>query len=473
MSSRVRGLSGRAAWAAACVAAALMFGSGRAGSAPVFTKEGVLPPGTELNEEQLDRPTELFHSELAGGKRSYLLNLGDLLFSSPAILGGVARQAGISCGTCHQQGSGNAKLFVPGMSTRPGNFDTSGPLFNPKADNGVLDPVRPPSLRGAKYLAPYGHDGRFASLRDFVRNVVVNEFAGAEPSAQILDALVVYIQEISFLPNPKLGPGGRLSKQASDDARRGEALFNRPFRHDAAVSCASCHQSSAAFVDHQAHDVGTGGWEKTPTLVNANFNAPYFHDGRYDSYTQVVDYFDRHFDLGLAANERADLVAYLDAVGDAKEPFTRNTAQAVLDEIEDFVGVLDTAIPQCNQEVIALTVDAVGNEWRELGENFPEAKNTSVSGGLEQRLRARGLVRGLVLTLRRVAMAASANDFDEAARAYADYRQQAAAAGPDLKLAEPWSLFNPLVRDAHLAALRQLASFAGIDLGQGHGNVSK
>jgi cytochrome c peroxidase len=39
-----------------------------------------------------------------------------------------------------------------------------------------------------------------------------------------------------------------------------------------------------AFVDHGLHDVGTKGQFKTPTLVNANFSAPYFHDGRFDSY---------------------------------------------------------------------------------------------------------------------------------------------------------------------------------------------
>lgn len=87
---------------------------------------------------------------------------------------------------------------------QPGSFDVSGPLFNLKADNGVLDAVTPPSLRGAKYLAPYAHDGRFASLRDFIRNAIVNEFAGADPSAQVVDALEAYVKEISFLPNPKL-----------------------------------------------------------------------------------------------------------------------------------------------------------------------------------------------------------------------------------------------------------------------------
>ena len=50
-------------------------------SAPITSRESVLPPGTELNQEQLDQPTELFASELTGGKRSYLVNFGDLLFS--------------------------------------------------------------------------------------------------------------------------------------------------------------------------------------------------------------------------------------------------------------------------------------------------------------------------------------------------------------------------------------------------------
>ncbi|MGH6726456.1 MAG: cytochrome c peroxidase [Pseudolabrys sp.] len=445
--------------AATCLAA-LALGIGIAGSTPITTKEGVLPPGTELNEEPLNQPNELFYSELAGGKRSYLLNLGDLLFSSPNIFGGVARQAGMSCETCHQQGSNNPKLFIPGLSSRPGTFDVTNRLFNAKADNGVLDAVTPPSLRGAKYLAPYAHDGRVPTLREFIRNAIVNEFAGPEPSAQIVDALEDYIKEIAFLPNPKLVAGGGLSEKASEAAHRGEALFNRPFPQDAAMSCASCHQPSGVFVDHKVHDVGTGGWFKTPTLINANFNAPYFHDGRLDSYAEVVGYFDRHFDLGLSEGERTDLVAYLDAVGDAKEPTVRNTVEAKLDEIAQFVSVLDTAIPERNKEIIGLTVDAVGNEWRELAEAFPGRADTSVSGGLAERRRASGAAKDMVLTLRRIAMAAEADDSAGAALAYADYRGQLAAAASNVKQAEAWSLFNPSVRAAHFKALRQLAELA-------------
>ena len=369
----------------------------------------------------------------------------------------MARKAGIGCATCHQQGAGNPRLFIHGLSHRPGTFDVSGSLFNPSADNGVRDAVTPPSLRGAKYLAPYAHDGRFATLRGFIRNAIVNEFAGPEPSGQVLDALETYIKEISFLPNPRLAPGGRLSAGASAAARRGETLFNKPFPRNAAMSCASCHRPDGAFVDHQVHDVGSGGWFKTPTLLNANFNAPYFHDGRFDSYAQVVTYFDRHFALGLTVNERSDLVAYLNAVGDAAEPFVHNTVQAELDEIAQFASVLDTAIPAHNRQVIALVIDSVGHEWRELGENIPGPTDTSVNGGLKARLSARAGVRGLVLDLRRIAMAAARGDFAGAAEAYAEYRSQVAVVAPSLKLAERWSLFNPAVRDAHFVALKRLA----------------
>ena len=455
----MRGLVRSFRIAAACVAVIVLIG-GAALAAPITTKEGVLPLGSDLGETVADQPTELFATELAGGKRSYMQKLGDMLFSSPAILGGVARQAGISCATCHQQGAGNAALFIPGLSSRPGTFDTTGALFNAKADNGLFDPVTPPSLRGAKFLAPYGHDGRFASLRDFIRNVVVNEFAGPEPSGEVLDALVAYVQDIAFLPNPKLNSDGKLTDAASEAAHRGEHIFNRPFPHDAATSCASCHQPSSAFVDHQVHDVGSGGFFKTKTLINAKFNAPYFHDGRFDSYDQVVGYFDKHFDLGLNAAERADLVAYLDAVGDATEPTTPDTVQSELDEIAVFVSVLDTAIRERNATVIAVAVDTVGGEWRELGEHIPEAKDTSVHGGLRERIKARGAVREMVLALRQIDMAAARGDFDAAAEAYADYRSQVAPAATALVAAEPWSLFNVAVRRQHFAALGRLADLA-------------
>jgi cytochrome c peroxidase len=428
---------------------------------PLSGDQTVLPPGTELNEEALDKPREVFRSEALGGAKSYMVNLGDLAFNSNLVLGGPARRAGMSCGTCHVNGAGNGRLFIPGASTRVGNFDTTGLLFNPKTHNRVRDAVRIPSLRGARYLAPYGNDGRTASLRDFVRNVIVNEFAGPEPSPAILDAIVAYIEDIDFLPNLKLAAGGRLGPQANEAQWRGEGLFFKPFPRNPELSCAACHIPSGGFVDHRQHNIGSGGLFKTPTLMNANFNAPYFHDGRYDTYDQVVAYFDRTFELGLSPGDHADLVAYLAAIGDGLQPYEYDGVTAQLKEIGDFASVLDTAIPAHDAEVIALTVHTVGGELRDLVEQFPGVKDTTVQGGLQERLAARNALKNLVLMVRQIGVLSADGHFDEAAAEYQNYRRLTVAAVPiALKKAQPWSLFNPAVHDAHFAELRRLLQSA-------------
>jgi Di-haem cytochrome c peroxidase len=330
-------------------------------------------------------------------------------------------------------------------------------LFNSKADNHALDPVRIPSLRGVRYLAPYGHDGRMASLRDFVRNVIVNEFAGPEPSATLLDAIVVYIQDIDFLPNQRVRPTGRLTAQASAAERRGEILFSKSFPHDPELSCAGCHVPSAAFVDHRQHDVGSGGLYKTPTLLNTDFNAPYFHDGRYDTFDQVVAHFNRVFALSLSPENQRDLVAYLTAVGDGQRPYENDGVTADLKEISDFASTLDTAIPAHDKDIIGLAVNTVGPELRELTEAFPNVKDTSVSGGQQERALARMALKELVLGLRRIDLATAADRFDEATTEYRNFRKLMASAVPIvLTNAQPWSLFNPAIREAHYGALRQM-----------------
>jgi Di-haem cytochrome c peroxidase len=459
----VAGRPGRRRTASLLIAAALALSVGIPGarSFPVHGKQAVLPAGTELNEEALRVPRQLFRSEAAGGSKSYLVDLGDLAFSSPSLLGGIAEKAGISCSTCHVNGAANPRLFIPGLSIRPGTFDTTGALFNRKADDHLLDALAIPSLRGARDLAPYGHDGRSASLRDFVRNVIVNEFGGPEPSASVLDAMVAYIEDIDFLPNPRLGPGGRLAAGQGRAEQRGAALFARPFPHDPGLSCAACHVPSAAFVDHRQHDVGSGGFYKTPTLLNANFNAPYFHDGRYPTYDGVVSHFDRVFGLGLSPRDRHDLVAYLTAIGDGERPYENDSIDARLKEAADFASTLAIAIPAHDADIIALAVDTVGLELRELTEDFSPRKDTSVVGGLPQRALARATLEERVLELRRLELAAAAGNFAAAAAEYDKFRAAMASTVPQaLANAEQWSLFNPAIRQAHYAALRQMLQAA-------------
>jgi Di-haem cytochrome c peroxidase len=428
-------------------------------ASPVSDNKTGLPIGSELDEDAIDNPREIFHSEALHGHKSYLSNLGNLAFNSPYILGDVARKAHISCGSCHVNGASNPKLFIPGLSTRPGNFDTTSSLFNPKTDNGVLDAVTIPSLRGVRLLAPYGHDGRTASLRDFVRNVVVNEFGGPVPSQQILDAIMVYIEDIDFLPNPKLDQAGRLKSGADASQQRGEVLFAKPFPHDPGLSCAGCHMPSAAFVDHRQHDVGSGGLYKTPTLLNADFGAPYFHDGRFDNYGQVIDHFDRVFELGLSAQDRADLTAYLTAVGDGARPQYHLTGTNVLSDIDDFVSVLDIAISSHDTEVIALTAQSAGDLLQGLADHYAEPPGGEIRGGANERKLARTALAALMQTLHRTGVDAARGRFDAAAADYLSYRKLALAAAPvALQAAERWSQFNPALHETHQAALQPAAA---------------
>lgn len=436
----------------------LLLGSGHwlpAQSAPVSAATSVLPIGSELDDDAIENPREVFHSEASRGHRSYLTNLGNLAFNSPYILGETARKAHLSCGSCHVNGASNPRLFIPGLSTRPGNFDTTSALFNPQTDNRVLDPLTIPSLRGARFLAPYGHDGRSGSLRDFCRNVIVNEFAGAAPSPQILDAIVAYIEDIDFLPNPYLDSAGNLAPAAQAAQRRGAALFHKPFPHDPGVSCAGCHVPSAAFVDHRQHDVGSGGSYKTPTLLNANFNAPYFHDGRFAGYAEVIQHFDRVFALALSPEDCADLIAYLTAIGDGVRPSYHLTGNNVLADIDGFASVLEEAIAGRDTVVIELAVRTVREQLEDLGEHYPEPKSGDALGGAAERALARATTMALIRFLSQIEQDVASQRFDAAATDYLHYRRLTAAATPlALQSAEPWSLFNPQLHAAHAGALR-------------------
>jgi Di-haem cytochrome c peroxidase len=441
---RVKHSANRTAWrySGFLAATALLLGAASAAyPSPVSDARNGLPIGSELDEDAVSNPREIFHSEATRGHRSYMSNLGNLAFNSPFTLGEAARKAHISCATCHVNGASNSKLFIPGLSTRPGNFDTTSSLFNPKTDNGVLDPVTIPSLRGARFLGPYGHDGRTASLRDFVRNVIVNEFAGAEPTPQFLDAMVAYIEDIDFLPNPNLDKSARLTANATAAQRRGEALFAKPFPHDPDLSCAACHLPSAAFVDHRQHDIGSGGLYKTPTLLNADFGAPYFHDGRFDNFGQVIDHFNRTYGLGLSAQDRSDLVDYVSAVGDGVRPEYRLTGGNVLADINSFVSVLDIAIPRRDTDVIAFTVQSVLDLFQDLADHYAEPSGKEANGTRERQL-ARATLATLMQILQRIQSEIAAGRYDEAAGEYLNYRKMSFASAPlALQAAEPWSRF--------------------------------
>jgi hypothetical protein len=80
---------------------------------------------------------------------------------------------------------------------------------------------------------------------------------------------------------------------------------------------------------------------------------------------------------------------------------------------------------------------------------------------VQERALARTALEQLVLGLRRLDMAAAAGDYDTAAVEYDKFRKLIAAAVPILLTqAQPWSLFNPTIHDAHYGALRQMLQAA-------------
>jgi hypothetical protein len=200
---------------------------------------------------------------------------------------------------------------------------------------------------------------------------------------------------------------------------------------------------------------------KTPTLLNANFNGPYFHDGRYDSYDQVVEHFDGVFDLGLSAQEKQDLVAYLTAVGDGERPYERDGVALRMKEISDFASVLELAIAARDTAVVSLVVTTVDAELRELAERFPDHRNATVADGQQERRAARMALKELVLMFRQIELAASAGRFDQAIAELRKITELTFIPVPALlKKAEPWSLFNAAVHDAHYGALGQMLQSA-------------
>jgi cytochrome c peroxidase len=338
-----------------------------------------LPPGSDLNDQDpLPRLVLNFEQQGIDERELFLVAYGDMLFDSAEIFGEPARSLGLTCSTCHNRSDINQRFFLPGISPQPGAVDVDGSFFNARFNDYRDDALDIPSLRGLRFTAPYGRDGRFASLRDFTRNVIVNEFNGPEPSPLALDALVAYMLEFDFLPAPYLNFDGTLTALAPPAAKRGEALFQQPFPQMGNRSCASCHLPDSHFTDNQVHNIGsddgaygsTSGGFDTPTLLNANYTAPYFHDGSLETLGDVVAWFDQRFALRLTPEERADLTAYLEVVGTGEAPYEEfddeNTPfRLMADELSVFLSTLNTLIPARDQVAADLALRTVGGCQRD------------------------------------------------------------------------------------------------------------
>lgn len=144
-------------------------------------------------DARLDGLTTRPRECLAPAPGSALLGIGRTAFRTPALLGGQAARAGLSCASCHANGRGNPGFHFPGLSGEPGTADVTSSLMSSHRGNGVLDPRPIPDLALPGKIA---RDPADPALDAFVHGLVVEEFDGAEPGPAARAGLLAYLRAL-------------------------------------------------------------------------------------------------------------------------------------------------------------------------------------------------------------------------------------------------------------------------------------
>ncbi len=122
---------------------------------------------------------------------------GEALFHTPTLLGGQAAKAGLSCASCHENGRDNPAFLFPNVSGKPGTADVTSSFFSSYRGNAVFDPVKIPDLTVPGKISRAADS---QELEKFIRDLIVEEFNGQEPSSTVLSALAYYVRSLSSAP---------------------------------------------------------------------------------------------------------------------------------------------------------------------------------------------------------------------------------------------------------------------------------
>jgi hypothetical protein len=191
--------------------AALVFTGAAAPSEILLREQAWTPAGETLARDMIVAPGECLAARTAETE------IGRALFRSPALLGGPAARAGLSCNACHSNGRTNARFSLPELTNVPGHADVSSEWSSKVRGDGVMNPVAIPDLAGVGSRETFGHL-RDPSLDHFTHSVVVEEFQGAEPPSQAMAGVIAYLRA---LDTQSCSAEHRLTLQsAADDVRR-------------------------------------------------------------------------------------------------------------------------------------------------------------------------------------------------------------------------------------------------------------
>jgi cytochrome c peroxidase len=277
--------------------------------------------------------------------------LGRKLFYDPIL----SRDSTISCASCHLQATGFTHVdheVSHGIEGKLGNRNalTLQNLAWSKDfmwDGGVnhldvqaLNPITNPLEMDEKMPQLIAK----LQLSSSYPELFYKAFGSSKISGQfILKALSQFVVQLTSA-NSKFDQVMRKEAQFTNQEQKGYELFQN--------HCKSCHQAplfnSSKFeynglpVDPYYKDMGrykiTGNKRdslrfKVPSLRNCQYTAPYMHDGRFKSLTQVILHYNHLENNGLLPKElnkpmnlndhdRVDLVAFLKTLSDTEFLFT-------------------------------------------------------------------------------------------------------------------------------------------------------
>lgn len=143
------------------------------------------------------------------GSETPLVRSGRALFGVPTLLGGQAAKAGLSCASCHINGRDNPHFLLSGVSAAPGTADVTNSFFSAARGNAHFDPVAIPDLA---LPGKVSRNPDTRALEAFIRNLIVEEFGGREPTPAMLDALATYVRAVRTCRD-RQSVGRRLSDQ--------------------------------------------------------------------------------------------------------------------------------------------------------------------------------------------------------------------------------------------------------------------
>ncbi len=227
---------------------------------------------------------------------------------------------GVACFDCHANGHTDATTHLVG-DIRPQEHRHR---------------IGTPTLRGLNVQRLFGSQRALKSVEDFTEFEQRAAYFDGDPviatkkGANILErgsqvhAMAEFQALLDFPPAPKLGISGRLDpRKASEQELRGQALFLGK------AQCATCH-APPYYTDNSMHNLrverffepklingrlaSADGPIKTFPLRGIKDSPPYLHDDRLLTLDDTVEFFNLVLELKLSAPEKADLVAFMQAL---------------------------------------------------------------------------------------------------------------------------------------------------------------